>query len=451
MKSIWSEEVEIEKRKHLSSGGQIEAVVIGAGMAGILTASLLQERDIEVIVLEANRIASGQTCHTTAKITSQHGLFYTDLVKKVGSKKAGLYAEANEKAILKYEDLVKKYGIECEFEKLPSYLYSQVYEDSLKQEADVAAELGIASYFTRENELPFPTAGAVCFDAQAQFHPLQFVKALAKQLKIYENTRVISVMGHVIETEHGKIEAEHIIFATHYPFINVPGFYFLRQHQERSYVIALSGEEKYHAMYYSADKGGVSLRSSKDYLLLGGGAHRTGEKDCQSGYRLLSEYATSYFPNCREEARWSAQDCMTHDDIPFIGRYSVYRPYWYVATGFKKWGMTSSMIAAEMITNLICGEENPYEAIFTPRRFYGGKATKNFLLDVGVSAKNLAKGVLQPKRRCPHMGCELVWNPEEKSWDCPCHGSRFDENGELIDNPAQKGTQGYLQKSEESK
>ena len=439
MESIWSEEIEIEERKQLPSDRKVEAVVIGAGIAGLLTAFFLQNRGKEVVVLEAARIASGQTRNTTAKITSQHGLFYTDLIKRIGNRKAKLYAEANEKAIREYRNIISQCQIECEFENLPSFLYSQREEEQLRREADAAASLGIVSHFTKKNELPFSTVGAVCFEEQAQFHPLQFVQALAQQLKVYENTRAISVKGHVIETNRGKVEAEHIIFATHYPFINVPGFYFLRQHQERSYVLALSGAAKYHAMYYSADEGGLSFRSSKDFLLLGGGAHRTGEQNCQGAYRKLSEQAAQYFPGSREEAHWSAQDCVTHDDIPFIGRYSVYRPYWYVATGFKKWGMTSSMIAAEMITNQICGEESPYEAVFTPRRMYGGTATKNFLVDAGVSVKSLVKGGLHPQKRCPHMGCELVWNPEERSWDCPCHGSRFTEKGALIDNPAQKG------------
>lgn len=439
MESIWSKEIEIEERKQLPSGRKVEAVVIGAGIAGLLTAFFLQNRGKEVVVLEAARIASGQTKNTTAKITSQHGLFYTNLIKNIGKRKAKLYAEANEKAIREYRNIINQCQIECEFENLPSFLYSRMEEDKLKREADAAASLGIVSHFTEENELPFSTVGAVCFEEQAQFHPLQFVQALSQQLKVYENTRAISVKGHEIETSRGKVEAEHIIFATHYPFINVPGFYFLRQHQERSYVLALSGAAKYHAMYYSADEDGLSFRNSKNFLLLGGGAHRTGEKNCQGAYRRLSEQAAQYFPGSREEARWSAQDCVTHDDIPFIGRYSVYRPYWYVATGFKKWGMTSSMIAAEMITNQICGEESPYEAVFTPRRMYGGTATKNFLVDAGVSVKSLVKGGLHPQKRCSHMGCELVWNPEEKSWDCPCHGSRFAEEGALIDNPAQKG------------
>lgn len=234
MESIWSEEIKIEERKQLPSDRKVEAVVIGAGIAGLLTAFFLQNRGKEVVVLEAARIASGQTRNTTAKITSQHGLFYTDLIKRIGNRKAKLYAEANEKAIREYRNVISQCQIECEFENLPSFLYSQREEEQLRREADAAASLGIVSHFTKKNELPFSTVGAVCFEEQAQFHPLQFVQALAQQLKVYENTRVISVKGHVIETNRGKVEAEHIIFATHYPFINVPGFYFLRQHQERS-------------------------------------------------------------------------------------------------------------------------------------------------------------------------------------------------------------------------
>lgn len=438
MESIWSREILISERKPLKSDRKAEVAVIGAGMAGLLTAFFLMEKGIEVIVLEADRIGGGQTKNTTAKITSQHGLFYTDLIRKTGREKAELYAGANENAIHRYQEIINKYDVKCDFEKIPSYLYSRREEEKLKKEADTAASLGIQSYFTKENGLPFPTMGAVCFEEQAQFNPLKFLQCISEKLEIYENTRAISVKGHKIQTDYGIVEAEHIVFATHYPFLNMPGFYFLRQHQERSYVIALSNVKKHHGMYYSADDNGLSLRWTEDILLLGGGAHRTGKKDCGGAYRMLREQAAEYFPGCQEEDQWSAQDCMPHDDIPFIGRYSAFRPYWYVATGFKKWGMTSSMIAAELIADQICGEKNPYEKLFSPQRVYVGASAKKFFIDAGVSVAGLTQGLFHPGKRCPHMGCRLVWNPEEKSWDCPCHGSRFEANGNLIDNPAQR-------------
>lgn len=437
MRSVWSMETELPERKPLEGDREAEAVVIGAGMAGVLTAYFLQKRGKNVVVLEADRIAGGQTKGTTAKITSQHAMIYDNLIQKIGRAKARLYAGANENAILEYRRIIEEENIECDFNMLASNLYSRVDEEQLKREADAAAQLGIPACFTKESELPFEVAGLVCFENQAEFQPLEFIRQITKNLDIYEKTRAVSVKGHTIETNRGKVEAEHIVFATHYPFINVPGFYFLRQHQERSYVLALSGVKPLHSMYYGVDQGDFSFRSHNDIVLFGGGAHRTGEKCCEDVYETLTEQARQYFPSCQIEAGWSAQDCMPHDNIPFVGRYSVFRPYWYVASGFKKWGMTSSMIAAKIITEQICGEENPYEKVFCPQRIYVKSSAVNFLKDVGVSAKGLLAGCFHSNTRCPHMGCHLVWNPNEKSWDCPCHGSRFEKDGILIDNPAQ--------------
>lgn len=439
MESIWSRERNIPERKQLEGDLEVEAAVIGAGIAGILTAFYLDRQGKKVVVLEADRIAGGQTKNTTAKITSQHGMIYSYLKGKHGAEKARLYAGANENAIHTYEQLVKENHIPCGFEKLPSYMYSVIGKETLEREAEVAAELGIKAFFTENTELPFPNYGAVCFEEQAQFRPLEFIQHIAEGLTVYERTRVLSVKEHTIQTDRGNVTAEHIVFATHYPFINVPGFYFLRQHQERSYVLALSGAAKYKGMYYSADEGGLSFRNDGDTLLFGGGAHRTGAIHCRGVYESLLNKAETYYPGCKEIARWSAQDCITHDSVPFIGRYSVYRPYWYVATGFQKWGMTSSMISARLITDLICQIKNPYESLFRPQRFLLRASAKNFFIDAGMSIKGLCMGVVRPAKRCPHMGCEMKWNQDEQSWDCPCHGSRLSFDGNLIDNPAQEG------------
>ncbi len=459
MESIWKSTTQWEKRAPFWGEKEVHTVVIGAGMAGILTAYFLQKKGIEVIVVEAKSIASGQTQNTTAKITSQHGMIYQKLLHKAGRERAKAYAMANEEAIHLYEKLIKEEGIDCDFEKLPAYLYSEDEgaKETLREEARVAAELGIpASYLEgREiTELPFSVSGAVRFANQAQFHPLAFIKHIAEKLTVYEDTKVLDVKKHVVYTDKGDIQAKHIVFATHYPFINVPGFYFLREHQERSYVLALKGQQKLSGMYYSIDENGLSLRSAGDILLLGGGGHRTGKShSCQcgqptAGYTFLRQKANTYYPQAQEVAAWSAQDCMPHDEIPFIGKYSVLRPYWYVATGFQKWGMTSAMIAAVTISNQICGADGLYETIshenlegksvFAPQRCLVKAAFKNLMKDVGESVLGLSKGLFGKKeRRCPHMGCRLEWNTEEGTWECPCHGSRFSGGGELRDNPAQ--------------
>lgn len=440
MESLWRKQT--GKIEAGSKGNHIhwDVIVIGAGMAGILTAYYLQEQGKRVLVLEANEIASGQTERTTAKITSQHGLKYSRLIRTLGKERARLYAKANEKAIDEYEKLIRKQNIACDFERTSAYLYTTQNERKLKKEEKAASAIGIEMFYVDETELPFMVKGAIGFRNQAQFSPLLFIKHICKELNIKEHEKVIDIIGDQVFTENEVFSAEQIVVATHYPFIDIPGFYFLCQHQERSYVLALSGCKEIKGMYYSMDQEGLSVRQAGEYILLGGGSHRTGNLKAGGAYAFLEKAKKDYFPDGKEVARWSAQDCMPHDGIPFIGRYSMFKSNLYVATGFQKWGMTSSMIAAMILRDEICGNKNPYAKLFTPQRFYFRAGIMNFLVDMGVSIKGLFMGwILRKKPKCPHMGCELKWNPDEKSWDCPCHGSRFEEGGELLDNPSDVG------------
>lgn len=451
MESIWSNTVQIHERSALTEDISIEAVVIGAGMAGILTAYLLEENGVPVVVLEADRIASGQTKNTTAKITSQHGLIYSKFVNSLGRKRAQLYARAQEAAISEYERVIEEKGIKCHFQKLPSYLYSVCQKDALLEEAQAAQAIGLDAKFLEKAELsmrnnfPIEAVGAVCFEGQAQFHPLEFINEISRGLVVYEKTKVLTVKGNRIITNCGTVTAEHIIFACHYPFINVPGFYFAREHQERSYVIALEDVMQPEGMYYSIDQGGLSLRNYENFLLIGGGSHRTGRNLEGGQYEVLRQQAKRYFPTGKEAFCWSAQDCIPHDKMPLIGNFSIFHPYWYVETGFQKWGMTSAMLAAMIIRDAVCGIENPYGRLFSPQRFRPVMAAGPLIHDMAVSAKELSKGIFAPgsgkvnKLQCPHMGCRLYWNEETQSYDCPCHGSRFDREGKLLDGPAQKG------------
>lgn len=441
--AVWKDHTIIPERETLLENVTTEVAVIGAGMAGILTACFLQHHGKHVVVLEADRIGSGQTGNTTAKITIQHGFLYDTLIRTYGKKKAADYIRANQQALNLYEQFIKEKQIDCNFERLPSYLYSVEDRELLIKEASAVASLGVPSRLVSDTKLPFEHVGAVCIEDQAQLEPLRFLKEMSKELTIYEKTKVLSVSGHKITTDRAEVQAEYIVIATHYPIINLPGFYFMRQHQERSYVLALSGADRLHGMYYSADKDGISLRSFGDFLLIGGGAHRTGKLRGSCGYTALRQKAEKYYPTCKEEYCWSAQDCITHDNFPFIGRYSIFRPYWYVISGFKKWGMTSSMLAAMLISDEICGRKNPYRQLFSPQRIYPVAAAKNFFIDMGESIKGLSEGAMQifskETPRCSHMGCALQWNPQEKMWECPCHGSRFGEEGSLADNPAKYG------------
>lgn len=471
MKSIWRETCEIEKRKPLNENIETEIVVIGAGMTGILTAYYLQKEGRKVVVLEAKETGSGQTQNTTAKVTSQHGLIYHSLLKQYGKEKAQQYALANETAIYEYQNIITDLRIDCDFEHKTSYIYSKSRKE-LEEEAKAASLLGLPAVLTKEElPLPFPVWGAVEFQNQAQFHPLKFLKAISKTIRIYEHTKVEKVEQHKIITKQGSVKAEKIIFACHFPFIDFPGMYFARMHQERSYVLALKYAPQVNGMYMGAEKGDYSFRNYGEYLLLGGMGHRTGKN--AGSYEALQNTAKKWFPNSQEICRWSAQDCMTLDKIPYIGQYSKKNPDWYIATGFQKWGMTTAMTAALILRDLICGQKVFYKDVFSPSRFsvanlpalvnetghsikglgkrlffVPGKETEDILLgqaDV-IMYKGKKVGIYKDTKgeiyaidiRCPHLGCQLEWNAAELSWDCPCHGSRFDYQGNLLNNPAQK-------------
>ena len=472
--SIWSQSTRLPRRRALEGDLNVDAAVIGAGMAGVLIADRLRRQGLRTVVLEAKRVGSGQTKNTTAKITSQHGMIYNSLIEKFGRERARQYAEANQTAIRQYAEIVRERGIDCGFRQAPAYLYSETAAEPLRREAEAAASLGIDASFVQDTELPFAVAGAVRFEGQALFHPLRFLDAVSRDLEIYEDTPALSVQGDEIRTENGTVRAKHIVFATHYPFVNVPGWYFMRMHQERSYVLALESGWMPEGMYYGVDAQGLSFRPAEGALLLGGENHRTGENSRVGCYEALRGRADQLLPDCRELARWSAQDCMTLDGVPYIGRFSASTPDWYVATGFGKWGMSHSMVAATLISETIAGRTPDWAEVFSPARFEPAASAKNFATDAVQSVKGLAREFLTPSRalleklprghggivevngdkagvykdeegkchvvnpRCPHLGCQLEWNPDEKSWDCPCHGSRFSYDGALIDNPAQE-------------
>ncbi len=473
MSSIWTDDVEIKERKALHENIHVNTVIIGAGMAGVLTAHFLQQNGVECIILEGDRIAGGQTKNTTAKITSQHALKYNKLTEKFGKEKAKQYADANQKAISIFFQIAKSENISCMIEEQPAYLYSKSNYEQIEKEYYASVNLGINADLCEITTLPFKTVPALRFNYQAQFHPLRFIQGIAEKLVVYENTKIISVEENVIQTRNNTVTADNIIITTHYPFVNVPGYYFLRMHQERSYVIALENAPNLNGMYYGIDTDSLSLRNSGKYLLLGAGNHRTGENSEGGKYEILRKYAKEYFSEAHETAFWSAQDCIPLDGVPYIGNYSASTPHMFVATGFQKWGMTSSMVSAMVIADLIQGKPHPYE-IFSPQRFNISASAKQLYEDGIQSIKGLTNEILHipdetinqltkghggiveydnkkigvykneageafiVSTRCTHLGCQLEWNPDELSWDCPCHGSRFDYKGNLIDNPALK-------------
>lgn len=259
-------------------------------------------------------------------------------------------------------------------------------------------------------------------------NPMKLAAQLAKGLRIYENTKALSFAGNQVQTASGTITAQKIIVATHFPMLNKHGAYFLKLYQQRSYVIALENAKQPEGMYLDCADNGLSLRSAGRYLLLGGGGHRTGKQGLN--WSLPEAVAAQYYPDAKILARWATQDCMTLDGMPYIGRYSSATPDLYVATGFQKWGMSTSMAAASILADLIQNRENPYSSLFSPQR---SMMHKQLLVNGLEATANL---LLPTKPRCPHLGCALHWNEAERSWDCSCHGSRFDEKGKVLNKPA---------------
>lgn len=474
MNSVWKNNYDFKKRKSLHKDIEVETVVIGAGIAGLLTAYMLEEKGLDVIVIDAKEIVRGNTLNTTAKITLQHDLIYSKLIREFGEEKAKQYARANQLAIEKYNEIIKESHIDCDFENLPAYLYSLGSMDLLHEELNAAEKLGISAEIVKNVNLPFNVVGALKFNSQAQFNPIKFLKVISDKLTIYESTRAINIEEGLVTTNRGKIKTKNIIVTTHFPIMNTPGYYFLRMHQERSYVIALENADNVNGMYIDIDKNGYSFRNYKDLLLFGGMPHRTGKNEEGNSYEKLIDIAKILYPDSSVKYKWSAQDCMTIDGLPYIGRYSESSHNIYVATGFNKWGMSSSMVAAMILSDNIIGKENENADIFSPTRFDMSLSINNIIKDTVETAKNfIAQRVDIPNKelehiqkgyggivefegekvgvykneegksyivttKCPHLGCELKWNENDLSWDCPCHGSRFKYTGEILDSPANK-------------
>ncbi|MDP4152013.1 MAG: FAD-dependent oxidoreductase [Bacillota bacterium] len=483
--SLWQGTSSAPEREELHGDLKADTVVIGAGLSGVLTAYLLSQQGQNVVIVESNKTGGGVTKNTTAKITSQHRLIYNKLISKYGEELARQYAVANETAIKKYAEIIEQNKIDCGFMRLPAYVFTLDKPEKIEEEVEAATRLGIKATFADRIELPFSIAGAERFDDQAQFHPLKFLYSIAKDLKIYERTRALKVEDNVVFTDRGNITADNIVVASHFPFINMPGYYFVRMHQERSYVLAIKGTQQLNGMYVDESNDGLSFREYDEYLLLGGAGHRTGQNpgDC---YERLRGEARSIYPGSEEVYHWSAQDCITPDDVPYIGNYSIKTPNMYVASGYGKWGMTSSMVSAMIISSKIMKQECQFSEIFSPKRNAPPSSAGQIIADTGMAAaKLIAEKLYVPTEKvshlkngegdivllndrkigayrdddgklyvvsteCPHLHCQLSWNKDEKSWDCPCHGSRFDYRGNLIDNPAQSSIAIELKEKDEA-
>ena len=392
LRSVWSE-IQLPAFPKVEHDMKTDVLIVGGGMAGLLTAHLLRQAGVDCVLVEAERICRGVTQNTTAKVTVQHGLFCESLCRRFGDESARLYYQANCAALEQFRREAE--GIDCDWEIQDHLVYSSSEPERLERELTALQRIGAKADFVERLSLPFPTVGAVRFKNQAQFHPLKFVAGIVDGLRIFERSPVRAFEGCTAVTDSGRIRAEKIVIATHFPILNKHGGYFLKLYQSRAHVLAVEGSLDVPGMYLGADPDGVSFRSHKGLLLIGDSGHRTGKTE--DGWTQLEAFAREVFPASPLRYRWAAQDCMTLDGVPYVGRYGRKTPDLYVAAGFNKWGMTGSMAAAMLLRDLLSDKGNPYTELFDPTR----SMLRPQLLVNGVEAMvNLAT----PTRpRCPHM------------------------------------------------
>jgi len=426
MKSLWIDTTKKPKFDSLKGDINTDVLIVGGGLSGILCAYMLQKAGIDYTLIEAKEICSGITKNTTAKITAQHGLIYDKIIKKYGFDAAKLYYKANNNAIEHYKNLCDE--LDCNFETQDAYVYSLADDTKIISEVNAYKKIGVDAQLTTKTFLPFDIAGAVELKNQGQIHSLEFLYKLSKNLNIKEKTKLINLTAQYAETNNGRIKYKKAIIATHFPILNKHGSYFLKMYQHRSYVIALKNAQNVDGIYVDHDLKGLSFRNYGDLLLIGGGSHRTGKSG--GAWAELEAFAKKHYPKATIEYRWATQDCMTLDGVAYIGNYSKNTPNLFVATGYNKWGFTSAMVAAEILCDLVQEKQNEYASVFSPSRSI-------LHPQLAINGVESFLNIITPTTpRCPHLGCALKYNKYEHTWDCPCHGSRFEIDGKLIDGPA---------------
>ena len=439
--SYWISSVKDNKKEYekLQEEIKTEIAIIGGGLTGLSCGYYLSKENKEVVILEKNTICSHTSGNTTGKITSGHGLFYNYLLQTEGKNKAKQYLEANEKAIKNIAKIVEEENIKCDFERQDAYIFTQKQEEveKIKKEVEALEYLEFPCELVKEIPLPIKNKekesnknhisiekevlAAIKYKNQAQFNPCLYAEGLANKIeerkgKIYEHTKVLDIKKkedeYEIITDEAKVNAKIVILASHYPIITFPGFYFMKMYQETSYLIAVETKEPlFEGMYICTEEPTISLRTAKNgekrLLLVGGMKHKTGEKiDLKDSYKKLEEIAKSLYPDSKVLYRWNTEDCISLDKIPYIGEFSNLMPNVYVATGYKKWGMTTSNIAANIITDKILGKENKYKEVFESTRLKPIKNHKelaNILKEVSYSLvinklKNIEEYVKEVKQ-----------------------------------------------------
>jgi glycine/D-amino acid oxidase-like deaminating enzyme/nitrite reductase/ring-hydroxylating ferredoxin subunit len=486
--SIWIATTPSTDHPALEGDRSVDVAVVGGGIAGFTSAYLLKRAGLRVAVVEARRIVEGATGNTTAKVTSQHNLVYEDLIRRHGESAARTYGEANQTALAWMRRFVTENAVECDWTPADAFVYSEHAKDRgrMEREAASATRLGLPADLELPKDLPFPVAAAVRFRDQARFHPRKYVLALATAVhgggsEVFERSPATAIEeGRPcrVRTERGTVSAEHVIVATHQPF-PLRGLFFARMWLKRSYALAvrLRGAVPQH-MYISVDSDFRSMRAQPyeggECLVVGGGPHRPGQAvgDTSKLVRGVEEWARKRLDVESIEYRWATQDNVTPDRLPYVGRLGR-RSRVYVATGFGGWGMTNGTVAGLLLSDLVRDVENAWERVYDPSRAAMSSTVSGLARDAAVGVRDLTgrydredrvddvatiapgearivqKGV-EPVAAyrdeagalhavsavCTHLQCIVRWNDAERSWDCPCHGSRFDFEGRVVQGPA---------------
>ena len=457
MNSYWNENKDTREYPKLNQNISADVCIIGGGITGIQTAYYLANKGLKVVVLEKDKLCSGTTGGSTGKITSQHGLLYKYLKDLNGKEYAKKYYEANEQAKENIIKIINKEKIDCDLEIKNAYVFTEVEKEvkNIKQEVEYTKKLEIPSEFVSEIELPIDIYGAIKFKNQAQFDPVKFVYGLTKNIiknggEIYENSKVLETVDddgrYTIKTKEGIVRATHLVITTRYPIIRFPGYYFIKMYQSTSFAVLVDThtELDFEGYYINQETPVLSFRTvkseNKNLLLAVGYDYKTGSEIIGNPFEYLKARIKKMYPEAEVLKTWTAEDCISLDKIPYIGDFSDIMDNCYVATGFNKWGITSSNIAAKIITDKILGKENEYEEIFESSRL-GIIKNKDEVMNM---LKESGEGIIlerikgKPTPTCTHLGCKLSWNPIEEIWECSCHGSKFSKRGFVIEGPAVK-------------
>lgn len=487
--SLWQATVEATDYPRLRGQVSVDVAIIGGGLAGISAATFLKDAGKSVAVLEARRVGQGVTGHTTAKVTALHGLIYDKLIRNFGVERARAYADANRTAINEVRRLVAEHAIDCDPKTTTAYTYTEdeSEREAFSAEVQAARQVGLAVEPVTDTPLPFRVAAAIKLGDQSQFHPLKYLLALASRVPtgdshLFEQSRVLSYepgSPSKVVTASGEVIAKDVILATNFP-IGDKALYSFRMKPMRSYVLGVrlpAGlyPELKDSMLLGTSPGN-SVRTQEDgdgtVLLLGGEGHVTGEGGSTTErYLRLERWATERFGGHEVEFRWSAHDQQTLDGAPYIGKAGPGLEHLFVATGFGGWGMTHSTISGMLLRDLIVGRQNPWSEVYSPTRINlhgvvdlletGVRSTRHLVVDrlMADDQWSVERGSGEVVRdggrmvalyrddqgeltrlsaACTHLGCVVSWNDAERSWDCPCHGSRFEAGGEVIQGPAIK-------------